>query len=134
MEEADTGLLMTMIGVSGWMFLLVPAYRGCPRQNPESHEMVAVVVVVTAAGNIGVVHGLLLKEISNNNYLFIAVKLFEVIETQRTLYLVLEHASGGMSSVCELTVITVAGSLAVDTQQVLFVPIQSTLDTALCTK
>jgi len=27
---------MTTIGVSGWMFLLVPAHSGCPAQNPES--------------------------------------------------------------------------------------------------
>jgi len=34
MDEADKGRLMTMIGVSGWMFLLVPAHPGCPGQNP----------------------------------------------------------------------------------------------------
>jgi len=27
-----------MIGVSGWMFLLVPAHMGCPGQNTESHK------------------------------------------------------------------------------------------------
>jgi len=37
---------MTMIGVSGRMFLLVPAHPGCPGQNPESCKMVVVVVVV----------------------------------------------------------------------------------------
>ena len=30
MEEADKGWLMTTIGVSRWMFLLVPAHPGCP--------------------------------------------------------------------------------------------------------
>jgi len=30
---------MTMMGVSGWMFLLVPAHPGCPRQKPQSHKM-----------------------------------------------------------------------------------------------
>jgi len=34
---------MTMIGVSGWMFLLVLAHLSCPRQSPESHKMVEVV-------------------------------------------------------------------------------------------
>jgi len=29
MEEVDKGL-MTTIGVSRWMFLLVPAHPGCP--------------------------------------------------------------------------------------------------------
>jgi len=45
MEEADKGWLMTTIGVSGWMFLLVPAHPGCPGQNPESHKMVVCVCV-----------------------------------------------------------------------------------------
>jgi len=36
---------MTMIGVSGWMFLLVPAQPGCPRQNPQSCKMVVCVCV-----------------------------------------------------------------------------------------
>jgi len=27
-------MLMTMIGVNGWMFLVVPAHPGCPGQNP----------------------------------------------------------------------------------------------------
>jgi len=40
MEEADKGWLMTTIGVSGWMFVLVPAHPGCPGQNPESHKTV----------------------------------------------------------------------------------------------
>jgi len=29
MEEVDKGCVMTTIGVSGWMFLLVPAHLGC---------------------------------------------------------------------------------------------------------
>jgi len=39
---------MTMIGVSGSMFLLVPAHPSCPGQSPDSCtcKMVAVVVVV----------------------------------------------------------------------------------------
>jgi len=34
MDEADNRRLMTTIGVSGWMFLLVPAHPGCSGQNP----------------------------------------------------------------------------------------------------
>jgi len=34
LEEADKGRLITMIGVSGLMFLLVPVHPGCRRQNP----------------------------------------------------------------------------------------------------
>jgi len=32
---ADKGQLMTTIGVSGWVFLLVPAHPGCSGQNPR---------------------------------------------------------------------------------------------------
>ena len=45
MEEADKVWLMIRIGVSGWMFILVPTYRGCPWQNPESRKMVVCVCV-----------------------------------------------------------------------------------------
>jgi len=34
MQEADKGWLMIRIGVSRWMFLLVPAHLGSPRQRP----------------------------------------------------------------------------------------------------
>jgi len=33
---------MTMIGVSGQMFLLVLAHSGCPGQNPDSCKAVCV--------------------------------------------------------------------------------------------
>jgi len=36
LDEADKGQLMTTIGVSGRIFLLVPAHLSCPGQNPES--------------------------------------------------------------------------------------------------
>jgi len=36
---------MTTRGVSGWMFLLVPAHPGCPGQNPESCITVSLVCV-----------------------------------------------------------------------------------------
>ena len=38
--------LMTAVGVSGWMFLLVSAHPGCPGQSPLNHQMVVVVVIV----------------------------------------------------------------------------------------
>jgi len=43
MDETDKGSLMTMIGVNKWMFLLVPAHSGIPRQNSESRKMVVYV-------------------------------------------------------------------------------------------
>jgi len=43
MDEADKGRLMTMTGVSGRMFLLVPAHPGCLEQNPDSHKTVVCV-------------------------------------------------------------------------------------------
>ena len=33
MEKGDKGSTMIWMGVSGWMFLLVPAYPGCPRSK-----------------------------------------------------------------------------------------------------
>jgi len=33
MEKGDKGSTLTRMGVSGWMFLLVPAYPGCPGQT-----------------------------------------------------------------------------------------------------
>ena len=33
MEKDDKGSMMIRMGVSGWMFLLVPAYPGCPRSK-----------------------------------------------------------------------------------------------------
>jgi len=45
MDEADKRRLMTTIGVSGRMFLLVPAHPGCSGQNPESRKMVVCMCV-----------------------------------------------------------------------------------------
>jgi len=39
------GWLMTMMSVSGWMFLLVPAHPGCPGQNLKSRKTVVCVCV-----------------------------------------------------------------------------------------
>jgi len=33
MEKGDKGSMLTRMGVSGWMFLLVPAYPSCPGQT-----------------------------------------------------------------------------------------------------
>ena len=46
MEKGDKGSMLTRMGVSGWMFLLVPAYPGCPGQTAVKWQMVVVVVVV----------------------------------------------------------------------------------------
>ena len=43
LEEADKGWLMTMISVSGWMFLIVAAHPGCSDHSPESHKTVVCV-------------------------------------------------------------------------------------------
>jgi len=43
MEEDDKGCLMISMGVSGWVFLLVPAYPGCP--GPKAVERLCVCVL-----------------------------------------------------------------------------------------
>jgi len=43
MQEVDKGCLMTRTGVSGWMFLLVPAYPGSP--GPKAVKQLCVVRV-----------------------------------------------------------------------------------------
>jgi len=42
MYEVDKRRLTITIGLSGWIFLLVPAHPGCPGQNPESHKRLCV--------------------------------------------------------------------------------------------
>ena len=44
MEEADKGWLMSRRGVSGWMFLLVPAHSGRPGQRAVKRLCVCVCV------------------------------------------------------------------------------------------
>jgi len=44
MEEDDKGCPMIMMGVSGWMFLLVPAYPGSPGQKAVKRLCVSVCV------------------------------------------------------------------------------------------
>jgi len=47
MEKGDKGSTLIRMGVSGWMFLLVPAYPGCPGQTAVKWLLLVVVVVVT---------------------------------------------------------------------------------------
>ena len=42
---------MTMIGVRGRMFLLVPVHSGCLRRSPESRKIVVIVVAVVVTLN-----------------------------------------------------------------------------------
>jgi len=42
MEEDDKGCPMVTMGVSGWMFLLVPAYPGSPGQKAVKRLCVCV--------------------------------------------------------------------------------------------
>jgi len=49
MDEADKGRMMTTIGVSWRMFLLLLAHPGCPRQNPESRKTAVCVCVCVCA-------------------------------------------------------------------------------------
>ena len=46
MEEVDKGCLMIGMGVSVWMFLLVPAYLGSPGQKAIKQLCVCVCVRV----------------------------------------------------------------------------------------
>ena len=50
MEEADKGCPMTGMGVSGWVFLLLPAYPGSP--GPTAVKRLCVCVCVLDAGSV----------------------------------------------------------------------------------
>jgi len=39
MEKDDKGSTMIRMGVSGWMFLLVPVYPGCPRSKAVKRSL-----------------------------------------------------------------------------------------------
>ena len=45
MEKDDKGSTMTRMGVSGWMFLLVPAYPGCPGSKAVKRSLLLVSVL-----------------------------------------------------------------------------------------
>jgi len=49
MEEDDKGCPMIRMGVSGWMFLLVPAYPGSPGQKAVKRLCVCVCVLVVGS-------------------------------------------------------------------------------------
>ena len=42
MEKGDKGSAMIRMGVSGWMFLLVPAYTGCPGSKAVKRSLLLV--------------------------------------------------------------------------------------------
>ena len=52
-EEVDKGCLMIRMGVSGWVFLLVPAYPGSPGQRAIKRFCVFVCVCETVSKFIG---------------------------------------------------------------------------------
>jgi len=51
MEAVDKGYPMIRTGVSGWMFLLVPAYPGRPRQKVVKQLCVCMTYPDDFAGN-----------------------------------------------------------------------------------
>ena len=55
MEKGDKRSALTRMGVSGCMFLLVPAYPGCPGQTAIKWLLVVVVVVVCVTYGRGLV-------------------------------------------------------------------------------
>ena len=46
MEKDDKGSTMIRMGVSGWKFLLVPAYPGCPGSKAVKRLLLVVVVML----------------------------------------------------------------------------------------
>ena len=49
MEKDDKGSTMIRMGVSGWMFLLVPAYPGCPGSKAVKRSLLLLLLPVPAA-------------------------------------------------------------------------------------
>jgi len=47
MEKVDKGSTLIRIGVSGWMFLLVPAYPGCPRSKAVKRSLLLLLSLLT---------------------------------------------------------------------------------------
>ena len=46
MEKDDKGSTMIRIGVSGWMFLLVPAYPGCPGSKAVKRSLLLLLLLL----------------------------------------------------------------------------------------
>ena len=46
MEKGDKGSTLTMMGVSGWMFLLVPAYPGCPGSKAVKRSLLLLLFIL----------------------------------------------------------------------------------------
>jgi len=45
MEKGDKGSTMIRMGVSGWMFLLVPTYPGCPRSKAVKRSLLLLLLL-----------------------------------------------------------------------------------------
>ena len=50
MEKGDKGSTMIRMGVSGWMFLLVPAYPGCPGSKAVKRSLLLLCGTTRSAG------------------------------------------------------------------------------------
>ena len=46
MEKGDKGSTMIRMGVSGWMFLLVPAYPGCPGSKAVKQSLLLLLLLL----------------------------------------------------------------------------------------
>ena len=62
MEEDDKGCPMITMGVSGWMFLLVPAYPGSPGQKAVKRLCVCVCIFDVSKTLSDLGHNILLKK------------------------------------------------------------------------
>ena len=80
MEEVDKGCPMIRMGVSGLMFLLVPAYPGSPGQKAIKWLCVCVCVCVSVRVRVCVCVKLLIEVTSNSGVmaLTVTVKVFFV--------------------------------------------------------
>ena len=52
MEKDDKGSTLIRIGVSGWKFLLVPAYPGCPGSKAVKRSLLLLLVAILATSSL----------------------------------------------------------------------------------